>query len=57
MKSRRILITMEVETNATLRDLRDKETWGYVLRAWEGGSIANFDILKIQAKVIKEGKK
>jgi hypothetical protein len=47
MKSRRVLITLEVETDSKIKDLKDKDNW-----TWEG--IGVWDIQQIEVNVIQK---
>jgi len=49
MKSRRVLIQLEVETDQLFKDLKDKENW-----TWEG--IGVWEIEQIQVNVIQDTK-
>lgn len=52
MKPRKVIITLEVESDISIKDLRSKGWWLDALN-----SLGNLRIIQAQANVIEEGKK
>lgn len=48
MKTRKVIVTMEIETVSSLKSLKDEENWGYF------GDGYLFLINKIQVNVVKK---
>jgi len=54
MKTRKVVVTVELETNLPIAILRNKDTWDKLGDVLENYDIA--EIIQVQANVIKEGK-
>lgn len=60
MKTRRVMVTLELETDATIAELRDREVWVAPDGVLDASRVIFGDstrVIQVQANVIKPGKK
>lgn len=55
MKPRRVSLSLEIETDLPLKDLKDRTKWKHIEAQFP--SKFNFEVVQVGVNVFKEGKK